>query len=123
MAEALIRHDLLSDKTYIGGNKSHRFFVSVDDEDPSGDAIQRLSDTGVKFFPGSKWQQGEDMRLGIDAPELAVDGTYVVRYSCFCGMMCRSVNSAVMSRDGAKWHVLKSEIVEISAIKRDRSLR
>ena len=123
MAEALIRHDLSSDKTYIGANRNIRYFVTVSGADLSNDVIQRLADTGVKFFPGSQWQEGRDMRLRISVPDVKADGTYEVSYSCYCGPLCASSNRAVMTRDVSGWHVLKSELLIISLNKLDVSLR
>lgn len=123
MTEALIRHDLASDKTYIGANRNFRFFVTVGGADLSNDAIQRLADTGVQFFPGSQWHQGADMRLDIGVPTLKGDGNYEVSYGCYCGPLCASSDRAVMTHDAGGWHVLKSELLTISLNESDVSLR
>jgi hypothetical protein len=122
MAEALIRHDLTIQHTYLSENaKDFRFFASVQGIDFPDVLIGRLRDTGLAFLPGSTWKApgsgttvGNDMRMTIGEPTRRSVGTFEVIYSFYCGTRCASGNTAIMRRDASGWHVVESRLDRIS---------
>ena len=119
-AEALLRHDAVTDHTYLRGNSKHPCFVSVAGADLPAEALARLRDTGLKFLPGSAWMPeegkrvGHDMHVTISEPELLSDGTFRVNYSFYCGTLCRSTSTAILRRDASGWHVASTQLKTIS---------
>ncbi len=121
MAEALIRHELSDAKSYMYGNRKFPFYVSVAGLDIPPEVIANLADTGVSFFPGSAWTAPTDskvrmdrimsMNIGILRPR--PDGNYDVSFGFYCGSLCGSGNTAVMSHDASGWHVIGSKMNRI----------
>jgi hypothetical protein len=79
-------------------------------------AIAKAKIPGIKILPasavpstpaGSSTAQG-DYHIGIGIPLKRPDGNYDVTYGWYCGVVCASSVTAVVSHDQWGWHIVSS---------------